>query len=134
MIEKIKMIKAKTKIKAKEARALIKVNKESRKIEMKREDLPKKKNQKNMAIKMTKMENNNQKTENKDKKEVVPEVKKDSMKRTNTIRSIKKIKTEDKTIKEKIKSKTKWTLKEVEVNLLTDSMQIKMRNSKEKIV
>ena len=106
MTEKTKMIKAKTKIKAKEVKAVIKVNKENRKIEMKREDHLNKRSLKSMPIKMIKMENNNQKTEKKDKKEVVREVKKDSMKETSMIQNIKKIKTQKKMIKGKIKSKT----------------------------
>lgn len=136
MTEKTRMIKARIKIKAKEARVVTKVNKESPKTEMKKEGLPNKRNMKNMAIKMINMENNNQKIGNKDKKEAVPEVKKDNMKKRGTILNIKKIKIEDKTIKEEIKSKTIKTLKEVEVNLLTDSMQIKIKisNSKERIV
>jgi hypothetical protein len=122
MTEKTKMIKAKTKIKAKEVKAVIKVNKESRKTEMKREDHLKKRSLKNIPIKMTNMENNNQKTEKKDKKEAVREVKKDSMKETSMIQNIKKIKTEKKIIKLKIKSKTIRTIKEAEVNRLTDSI------------
>jgi hypothetical protein len=103
MTEKTKMIKQK--IKAKEVKAVIKVNKENRKIEMKREDHLNKRSLKNMPIKMIKMENNNQKTEKKDKKEVVREVKKDSMKETSMIQNTKKTKTEKKMIKGKIKSK-----------------------------